>query len=98
MAEHNTVQTFRAFLKTKYASKVVNTLPTSFKAQRMAPFNKADSTGLRIEQPVIANMEQGATYRGPNAGAFDLNKPIAAKIKSMIRTSCFKPRSITRLS
>lgn len=84
MAEYNTVQTFAAFLKTQYAQSVVNTLPTGFKAQRMAPFSSSSATGLRIEQPVVTNMEQGGTYRGPNAGAFDLNKPVAAKIKNMV--------------
>ena len=84
MAEYNTIDTFHSFLKTQYAKDVVNTLPTGFKAQRMAPFSSANATGLRIEQPVITNMEQGGTYRGPNSGAFDLNKPVAAQLKNMV--------------
>jgi len=85
MAEYNTVNTFKSFLKTQYAKDVVNTLPMSFKAQRMAPYEgDRGKTGLRIEQPVVTNMEQGGTYRGPNAGPFDLNKPIAARISNMV--------------
>lgn len=76
----NSVTSFAGFLKTKYASRVVNTIPEGFGLQRAAGFSRATKIGKGFSQAVITKLEHGATYKGAGGGNFTLDSEVDGAI------------------
>lgn len=90
----NTTTTFAGFLKTKYAQRLVNTVPEAFVLTRDAPFAQARKIGEQYQQAVITKLEQGGTYSAAGAGAFSLNAATAGQIsKALVDSAQFVLKS-----
>lgn len=90
----NDVTTFAGFLKTKYATNLVNTIPEMYVLQRDAPFGRSRRIGEQYQQAVITRLEHGGTYSRTGQGPFALNAAAAGAIeKAIVNSSQFVLKS-----
>lgn len=76
---------FDGLFKQAYASNLLNLVPEQAVLVREVKFRKAaQMLGDQYNQPVVLRRENGFTYAGPNAGAFNLNPPISMKTKNAL--------------
>lgn len=74
----NRVATLSGFFKEQYAEKIEKLIPEQNKLQKLVPFKSPiKSVGKTYHQPVLLQYPHGATYAGPNSGAFPLRAPVA---------------------
>jgi hypothetical protein len=84
MASVTTVAQLDGLFKEVYADKIENLIPESGRLLNEIKFSDKSMVGKQYHQPVRLTNEQGITYAGPDAGAFDLNSPIAMTTKDAI--------------
>lgn len=74
----NRVATLSGFFKDQFATKIEKLIPEQNKVQNLIPFKApVKSVGKVYHQPVLLKYPHGATYAGPNSGAFPLRAAIA---------------------
>jgi hypothetical protein len=74
----NRVATLSGFFKDQFATKIEKLIPEQNKVQNLVPFKSpVKSVGKVYHQPVLLQYPHGATYAGPNSGAFPLRPAIA---------------------
>jgi hypothetical protein len=73
------IPTLTGLFKDVYANKIENLIPEAAKLTKAIPFVPTEKqNGGFYNQPVVLANEQGFTYAGPNAGAFDVNDSIGS--------------------
>ena len=73
------IPTLTGLFKEVYADRIENLIPEAAKITKAVSFVPTDKqNGGFYNQPVVLANEQGFTYAGPNAGAFDVNDSIGS--------------------
>jgi hypothetical protein len=78
----NNLDTLNGLFKEVYADKLEDLIPDGVKLLNKIPFSKKDrQLGNFYHQPVILGQEHGVTFAQSGEDAFNLNAPVAGKIK-----------------
>ena len=78
----NTLDTLNGLFKEVYGDKLENLIPDGVKLLNKIPFAKKDSQlGNFYHQPVVLGHEHGVTFAQSGEDAFNLEAPVAGKIK-----------------
>lgn len=78
----NTLDTLNGLFKEVYAKDLEDLIPDGVKLLTKIPFAKKDSqVGNFYHQPVVLGQEHGVTFAQSGEDAFNLNAPVAGKIK-----------------
>lgn len=76
---------FNGLFKQAYADNLADLVPEQAVLVKAVPFKKAAAIlGAQYNQPVILRREQGFTYAGQNAGAFNLNPAISMQTQNAV--------------
>ena len=79
---NNSVGTLNGFFKEAYADKLKELIPDGVKLLNKIKFMPKDKQpGNLYHQPVILGLEHGVTFANSDEDAFNLNAPVAGKIK-----------------
>lgn len=78
----NNLDTLNGLFKEVYADKLEDLIPDGVKLMNKIPFAKKEAQlGNFYHQPVILGQEHGVTFAQAGEDAFNLNAPVAGKIK-----------------
>jgi len=78
----NTLDTLNGLFKEVYAKQLEELIPDGVKLLTKIPFAKKDQqTGNFYHQPVVLGQEHGVTFAQSGEDAFNLNAPVAGKIR-----------------
>jgi len=78
----NTLDTLNGLFKEVYAKDLEDLIPDGVKLLTKIPFAKKDAqVGNFYHQPVVLGQEHGVTFAQSGEDAFNLNAPVAGKIK-----------------
>ena len=78
----NTLDTLNGLFKEVYANDLEDLIPDGVKLLTKIPFAKKDAqVGNFYHQPVVLGQEHGVTFAQSGEDAFNLNAPVAGKIK-----------------
>lgn len=78
----NTLDTLNGLFKEIYAEQLEDLIPDGVKLMNKIPFAKKDAQlGNFFHQPVVLGHEHGVTFAKSGEDAFNLNAPVAGKIK-----------------